>query len=1143
MDGGATRGGSGDADRVLIVSCDSHAGPTPDAARSYFERKYDDDLQRYEDETDNYGRVLNAFLAGAMDPDAMSETMTVVDPEGIIASGGQLGAYDPQRRLLEMDREGVAAEVLLIGHQLAPPPFCGVVNTPYPAELRAAGTAAYHRWLVDHVAADPKRLLGVAEAGPCLDMDATVKELRWVAEHGFIAAHLPGTVYDAALPPLYDPYFEPYWSTCAELGLTLLIHVGYGKPQGETINFLAKCAEVATNAQNDASGGSLKMVEEMINSPDSPFAPDLVPRRAIWQLMLSGVFDRHPGLKLQVTEMRADWVPATLAALDRRFEEDETPLSMKPSDYWKRNCFTCPSSIHRSEVAMRDEIGVSQMLFGRDYPHPESTWPNTRDWIRDAFVCRARGRDQDDPGRKRRAMPPTPRPRQPPEDRGARGSPLRRDLRDQRSGQRRPARNLRYEGGLPKGTRNRRPPGVGAAVRGGPAGRVGCCGSPRAGRRMKFGLQLAGLNPSLGADVAEEADRLGFESVWIPEHLVVPIAATGSPFKGSDEPGIPSGFPFLDPFAYLGYLAARTTRILLGTNVYNVGLRHPFATARAATTVDVVSGGRLALGIGAGWLREEWEAVGLDFDRRGAVVDEAIEVCRRLWSEEVVEHKGEFFEFGPLAFEPKPVQRPGPALHIGGDGPAALRRAATVGTGWMPMNHGRRRAGRAHRPADGDLRSLRSEHTGRGDTRGRRGPTRGCGAVCQGRRLTFDRPSLAAVEGGARGDPAVRRRGPGPAAVTSMEPADLDLTDDQQLLGETTARFIESTCPLTRIRELSEGGTDPGPDYRRSAAELGWFAMLAPEELGGGSVSGNGVVDAAIIAEARGRLLQPGAFAATNAVVCGLSIDGSPDLQTKLVPAIVVGRCDGDVGVGRPVRIAGQRSSSRNAAAPASSCPAWRAWFRMPTAATGCSSPRRATPVPASSCCRLKLRGMAVRRLDGLDLTRRFCVVQFDEVELPGSALVGEVGGAGAAIERQLQVALALTVAESVGAMSYDLELVVEYAKARIAFGRPIGSFQAVKHLLADTSLLLEASKAMSAACARAVGSRSDEGAAVASMAKAFVGDCGIELAQNCLQVFGGIGFTWEHDQHLYLRRLTTDAALYGDPSWHRERLCRLHGV
>jgi alkanesulfonate monooxygenase SsuD/methylene tetrahydromethanopterin reductase-like flavin-dependent oxidoreductase (luciferase family) len=125
--------------------------------------------------------------------------------------------------------------------------------------------------------------------------------------------------------------------------------------------------------------------------------------------------------------------------------------------------------------------------------------------------------------------------------------------------------------------------------------------------------------------------------------------------------------------------------IRLGTDVYNIGLRHPFVTARAATTVDILSGGRLALGIGASWLREEWEAVGLDFDRRGARVDEAIDVCRRLWTEEVVEHHGTFFDFGPVAFEPKPVQRPGPALHIGGDGRRASR--CTVGTGWLPTNY------------------------------------------------------------------------------------------------------------------------------------------------------------------------------------------------------------------------------------------------------------------------------------------------------------------------------------------------------------------------------------------------------------------------------------------------------------------------
>ena len=204
---------------------------------------------------------------------------------------------------------------------------------------------------------------------------------------------------------------------------------------------------------------------------------------------------------------------------------------------------------------------------------------------------------------------------------------------------------------------------------------------------VKFGLHLGTINPKIWVDVAEEADRLGFESVWIPEHVVVPHGSEGSPHHGSEHPPIPPSVPIYDAFAYMSFFAARTERLHFGTHVYNIGLRHPFLTARAATTVDVLSGGRLELGIGASWLRAEWDAMGLDFDTRGARVDEAIEVCRRLWTEDAVEYHGNFFDFGPVTFEPKPVQALGPALQIGGDGPAAFRRAATVGAGWMPMNH------------------------------------------------------------------------------------------------------------------------------------------------------------------------------------------------------------------------------------------------------------------------------------------------------------------------------------------------------------------------------------------------------------------------------------------------------------------------
>jgi probable F420-dependent oxidoreductase len=204
---------------------------------------------------------------------------------------------------------------------------------------------------------------------------------------------------------------------------------------------------------------------------------------------------------------------------------------------------------------------------------------------------------------------------------------------------------------------------------------------------VKFALSLGQLNPTAWAAVTEEADRLGYDSVWIPEHLVLPVDMGGSPHAGQDHPPIPPELPVFDALMYLAFLAARTERIRFGTQVFNIGLRHPFVTARAAATLDHVSDGRLDFGIGASWLRAEWDAVGLDFDTRGARVDEAIDVCRRLWSEPVVEYHGRFFGFGPVMFEPKPVQRPGPPLHIGGDGAAALRRAATVGDGWIPMNH------------------------------------------------------------------------------------------------------------------------------------------------------------------------------------------------------------------------------------------------------------------------------------------------------------------------------------------------------------------------------------------------------------------------------------------------------------------------
>jgi probable F420-dependent oxidoreductase len=203
---------------------------------------------------------------------------------------------------------------------------------------------------------------------------------------------------------------------------------------------------------------------------------------------------------------------------------------------------------------------------------------------------------------------------------------------------------------------------------------------------VKYGVTFARLRPALWTETAELCDELGYESVWLPEHLVLPVQQSGSPYAGADHPPVRADAPVFDVFTMLAFFAGRTSQIRLGTNVYNVGLRHPFVTARAVTTLDVVSSGRVELGIGASWLAEEWAAVDLDFTTRGARVDEALDVCRRLWSEPVIEHTGEHFTFAKVAFEPKPVQVGGPPISVGGDSKPALRRAALRGDGWIPMN-------------------------------------------------------------------------------------------------------------------------------------------------------------------------------------------------------------------------------------------------------------------------------------------------------------------------------------------------------------------------------------------------------------------------------------------------------------------------
>ncbi|HEX9506676.1 MAG TPA: acyl-CoA dehydrogenase, partial [Acidimicrobiia bacterium] len=170
-------------------------------------------------------------------------------------------------------------------------------------------------------------------------------------------------------------------------------------------------------------------------------------------------------------------------------------------------------------------------------------------------------------------------------------------------------------------------------------------------------------------------------------------------------------------------------------------------------------------------------------------------------------------------------------------------------------------------------------------------------------------------------------------------------------------------------------------------------------------------------------------------------------------------------------------------------------------------------------------------------MTRRFGTVRLEGARLPATAVVGEPGAAAEAVERQLALALALQCAEMIGIAERTLEFTLEYGAERYAFGRPIVSFQALKHRIADMAVALEGSKAVGDELAAAVDQARDDLATLASVAKAYVGEHCVDIVDDCVQITGGIGVTWEHDIHLYNRRAAVDRAVYGTPEEHKERL------
>ncbi len=196
---------------------------------------------------------------------------------------------------------------------------------------------------------------------------------------------------------------------------------------------------------------------------------------------------------------------------------------------------------------------------------------------------------------------------------------------------------------------------------------------------MKFGLNFTPVYPSEMATLARRAEEVGFESLWIGEHVIVPFDGVPEADRGNFR----ADSRFVEPWVALSHLAAVTTTVRLGTCVVVMPMHSPYHLARSIATADVLSGGRLSVGVGIGSIRAEYVAVGEAFSNRGARMDEMIQVLHTLFNDERPEFHGRFYDLPPSGFEPKPIQRPRPPLLVGGASEAALRRAVTSGDGWF----------------------------------------------------------------------------------------------------------------------------------------------------------------------------------------------------------------------------------------------------------------------------------------------------------------------------------------------------------------------------------------------------------------------------------------------------------------------------
>jgi alkylation response protein AidB-like acyl-CoA dehydrogenase len=365
---------------------------------------------------------------------------------------------------------------------------------------------------------------------------------------------------------------------------------------------------------------------------------------------------------------------------------------------------------------------------------------------------------------------------------------------------------------------------------------------------------------------------------------------------------------------------------------------------------------------------------------------------------------------------------------------------------------------------------------------------------------------------------------------------------ERLLFASTAQSFLEKEASLRRVRELHAAGLSFEPEWWRRAAELGWTSLLVPEELGGGSVSANGVEDLAVIAELIGKTVAPGPLHPVSTVLAGLVDADQNDRHATTIAALVSGEVVASWAVYEPGKPWAPLACTVTATPT-------KTGFRIDGVKDRVEAGAESGLLLVVARCDEGIRqflvatdapGVTVSPQRSIDLVKRYARVTFDGAEVDASAAVGTVAQTPALIGRQSQIAVALQCAEVVGILDTVLDFTIQWAFDRYSFGRPLASYQALKHRFADLKIWLEACRATTRAAVADVAKRSPGADMAVSVAKSYVGEHAPGMVQDCIQLHGGIGVTWEHDLHLFLRRVTLYRSMFGTPEDHNLRVYTL---